>query len=98
MRDKPCGEKSRANPGSQKPQFCNLTNEDDHESDVKQLDDKDHLRGALRIAIARDKHRTNATLRWEGFNSKHFQEQQEMEYINPTHPSWCQWPLPANPF
>ncbi|KAM6537154.1 hypothetical protein FALCPG4_003100 [Fusarium falciforme] len=86
--DKSCGEKSRANPGSQKPQFCNLTNEDDHESDVKQLDDKDHLRGALRIAIARDKHRTNATLRWEGFNNKHVQEQQEMEYLNPIHPSW----------
>lgn len=32
--DKPCGEKSKANPSSQKPQFRNLTTEDDHEPDV----------------------------------------------------------------
>lgn len=64
---------------------------DDHESNVfKQLDEKDHLRGMLRVSVAKDRNLNNATLSWEGVNSKDVVEkQQEMEYANPIHPSWC---------
>ncbi|KAI8719147.1 hypothetical protein NCS52_00695100 [Fusarium sp. LHS14.1] len=87
--DKPCGEKSRVKSDSQQTQFRNLTTKDDHEPDVKRLDDKDHLRGMLRITVVRDKNVADATLRWEDVNSKDAQEkQQEMEYVKPIHPSW----------
>ncbi|KAL2674991.1 hypothetical protein Neosp_011171 [[Neocosmospora] mangrovei] len=88
--DKPYGEKSSEKSDNQQPQFRNLTTKDDHESNVfKQLDEKDHLRGMLWVSVAKDRNLNNATLSWEGVNSKDVVEkQQEMEYANPIHPSW----------